>query len=124
MNQPREFQASADHSGASNESVVLTALEIAKNAARAGCTIMLVEGISDQAGIDALAKRRGRDFEKEGVITVAIGGATKISRFLDHQQNKPTTCGHLLHPILGPSKSRPFFTFWILQPIERLADGT
>jgi hypothetical protein len=58
------------------------------------------------------------------VITVAIGGATKISRFLDHQQNKPTTCGHLLHSILGPSKSRPFFTFWIRQPIERLADGT
>jgi hypothetical protein len=43
--------------------VVLAALEIAKNAARAGCTVVLVEGLSDQAAIEALAKRGGHDLE-------------------------------------------------------------
>ena len=46
-------------------------------------TVVLVEGISDQAAVDTLAKRLGRDLEKEGVTIVPIGGATKIWPFLE-----------------------------------------
>jgi hypothetical protein len=83
MNQYEEHQASGEQSLDSNESMVLNALELARTAARDGRTVVLVEGISDQAAIDALAKRLGRDLEKEGITTVAIGGATKIWPFLE-----------------------------------------
>jgi hypothetical protein len=45
-------------------------------------TIVLVEGKSDQAAIEALAKRRGRDLGDEGVEVVAMGGAQAIGRHL------------------------------------------
>jgi hypothetical protein len=67
----------------SNESIVRSALELARTAADQGRTVVLVEGISDQAAIGALAKHLGRDLEKEGVTTVPIGGATKIWPFLE-----------------------------------------
>jgi Overcoming lysogenization defect protein-like, TOPRIM domain len=50
------------------------------DAARA---VVLVEGISDQLALEALAARRGRDLGAEGVSVVAIGGAQAIGRFLD-----------------------------------------
>lgn len=45
--------------------------------------VVLVEGTSDRAAVEALANRRGRDLEAEGVAVVAIGGAQAIGRFLD-----------------------------------------
>lgn len=45
-------------------------------------TVVLVEGVSDRAALEALAVRRGRDFEAEGVCVVPLGGATSIGRFL------------------------------------------
>jgi len=45
--------------------------------------VMLVEGTSDQHALEALAERRGRNLEAEGVSIVPIGGAQAISRFLD-----------------------------------------
>jgi OLD-like protein len=45
--------------------------------------VVLVEGISDQAAIEALAERRGRTLDAEGVAVVPIGGAQSIGRFLD-----------------------------------------
>ena len=45
--------------------------------------VVLVEGTSDQAALDALAKRRGRDLHTEAVAIVPIGGATNIGHFLD-----------------------------------------
>jgi hypothetical protein len=50
----------------SNESMVLNALELARTAANEGRTVVLVEGISDRAAIDALAKRRGCDPLRSG----------------------------------------------------------
>jgi hypothetical protein len=44
---------------------------------------VLVEGRSDQAALEALARRRGRDLEAEGVRVVAIGGAQAITRCLE-----------------------------------------
>ena len=43
---------------------------------------ILVEGWSDQAAIEALARRRGRDLAAEGVVVVPIGGATNVERFV------------------------------------------
>jgi len=50
-------------------------------AANARATI-LVEGWSDQAAIEALARRRGRDLHAERVVVVPIGGATNVERFV------------------------------------------
>jgi hypothetical protein len=45
-------------------------------------TVVLVEGVSDQFAVEALAARRGRDLHAEGVAVVAMGGAHSIGRFL------------------------------------------
>jgi hypothetical protein len=45
--------------------------------------VVLVEGHSDRAAVEALAPRLGRDLGAEGVCVVAMGGATSIGRFLD-----------------------------------------
>jgi hypothetical protein len=44
--------------------------------------VVLVEGASDRAALEALAARRGRDLEAEGVSVVAMGGAQSITRYL------------------------------------------
>jgi hypothetical protein len=46
--------------------------------------VVLVEGLSDQAALEALAERRGRDLEREGIAIVAMLGATNIHRFLEY----------------------------------------
>jgi hypothetical protein len=46
-------------------------------------SVVLVEGISDQRAIEALAERRGRDLDAEGIAVVAMGGSKNITRFLD-----------------------------------------
>jgi hypothetical protein len=51
-------------------------------AARARAVI-LVEGVSDQAALEALAERRGRALGAHGVAIVPMGGATNIGHFLD-----------------------------------------
>jgi len=45
--------------------------------------VVLVEGISDQRAVEALAERRGRDLAAERVSVVPIGGAQAIGRFLE-----------------------------------------
>ena len=44
--------------------------------------IVLVEGVSDQRAVEALAERRGRDLEAERVAVVPMDGAQAIDRFL------------------------------------------
>jgi hypothetical protein len=44
--------------------------------------VVLVEGISDQVALKALAERRGRNLDAEGISIVPIGGAQAIERFL------------------------------------------
>jgi hypothetical protein len=44
--------------------------------------VVLVEGISDKCAVEALAERRGRSLDAEGVSVVPIGGAQSIGRFL------------------------------------------
>jgi hypothetical protein len=45
--------------------------------------VVLVEGVSDQVALEALAQRRGRDLDAERIAIVPIGGATNIGHFLD-----------------------------------------
>ncbi|MFH8791073.1 TOPRIM nucleotidyl transferase/hydrolase domain-containing protein [Streptomyces sp. NPDC017941] len=44
-------------------------------------TVVLVEGPSDVAAVGALAARRGRDLEDEGVCVLSMGGAMSAARF-------------------------------------------
>lgn len=46
------------------------------------CAVVLVEGASDRAAIEALAARCGRDLAAEGVVVVSIGGATNIGAYV------------------------------------------
>jgi hypothetical protein len=43
--------------------------------------VILVEGWSDQAALEALARRRGRDLTSEGIGVVPMGGITNIGKF-------------------------------------------
>jgi hypothetical protein len=45
--------------------------------------VVLVEGISDQRALEALAERRGWNLDAAGVSVVPIGGAQAIGRFLN-----------------------------------------
>ena len=45
--------------------------------------VVLVEGISDQLALEALAQRGGRNLGAEGISVVPIGGAQAIGRYLD-----------------------------------------
>jgi hypothetical protein len=45
--------------------------------------VVLVEGVSDQRALEALAERRGRNLGAEGVTVVAMGGAQAIGSFLE-----------------------------------------
>ncbi|MPV36328.1 ATP-dependent endonuclease [Georgenia subflava] len=44
--------------------------------------VVLVEGVSDQAAVEALAERLGRDLAAERVAVVPMGGVTNTDRFL------------------------------------------
>jgi hypothetical protein len=44
---------------------------------------ILVEGESDRLAVEALARRRGRDLDADGVAVVPMGGSKNINRFLD-----------------------------------------
>jgi OLD-like protein len=44
--------------------------------------VVLVEGISDQRAVEALARRRGRNLDAERIAVVPIGGSKGIGRFL------------------------------------------
>ncbi|MET8096612.1 TOPRIM nucleotidyl transferase/hydrolase domain-containing protein [Streptomyces sp. NPDC005236] len=44
-------------------------------------TVVLLEGPSDLAAVDALAESRGRDLEAEGVCVLAMNGAMNVGRY-------------------------------------------
>jgi hypothetical protein len=45
--------------------------------------VVLVEGTSDRLALEALARRRGRDLEAEGVAIVPMGGYGNLPRLLE-----------------------------------------
>ncbi len=60
--------------------VAATARELARDANASA--VILVEGWSDQAAIDTLARRRGWDLRAEGILTLPIGGVTNLGAFI------------------------------------------
>jgi hypothetical protein len=75
-----------------------------------------VEGVSDQAAVEALAVRRGRDLEAEGVAVVPIGGAQAIGRFVEHYG--PHGLGLRLAGLCDAAEERDF-----QQALERAGFG-
>lgn len=67
---------------AGGSSAALLAAAVRAGQAPRSCTVVLVEGMSDQAAVQTLAARRGRDLPGEGVFVVPMGGATNIAHFL------------------------------------------
>lgn len=57
-------------------------LKKADAAGRAGNTVVLVEGVSDQRAVEALARRQGHDLMAERVALIPTAGATNLGRFL------------------------------------------
>ena len=57
--------------------------------------VVLVEGASDRAAITALAERRGRDLDSEGVSVVAMGGSKNIITFLERYAGQGVTLAGL-----------------------------
>src|SRR5262249_16314044 len=45
--------------------------------------VVLVEGISDRLALEALARRRGRNLDAEGISIVPMGGSKNIGSFLE-----------------------------------------
>jgi hypothetical protein len=45
--------------------------------------VVAVEGVSDQSALRTLAARTGHDLDADGIVVVAMGGATNIGHFLD-----------------------------------------
>ena len=48
---------------------------------------VLVEGTSDRAAVEALARRRGRELEAEGVAVVPMGGYGNLPRYLERYKS-------------------------------------
>lgn len=45
--------------------------------------VLLVEGMSDQVAVEALAEKKGRNLDAEGVAIVPLGGAKTVRSFID-----------------------------------------
>ncbi len=79
---PRLHRADADWAAGGGGSQPVAA-EPAPAAGVEARAVVLVEGTSDQVALEALAGRRGRNLDAEGISIVPIGGAQAIGRFLD-----------------------------------------
>jgi hypothetical protein len=62
--------------------VLSVQLEEAHRAGEAGKSAILVEGVSDQRAIEALGRRYGRDLRADGIVVIAMAGATNARQFL------------------------------------------
>ena len=84
MNNKRRFHPPARQladGGGGTQLVTATAHALATSAdSRA---VVLVEGVSDQLALEALAERLGRNLSAEDISILPMGGATNISSFLD-----------------------------------------
>ncbi|GAA1364440.1 TOPRIM nucleotidyl transferase/hydrolase domain-containing protein [Streptomyces beijiangensis] len=67
--------------GADAEAAAAAAQELAATADLR--TVVLVEGVSDLAAVQALAARQNRNLDDEAIAVVPLGGATSITRFLN-----------------------------------------
>jgi hypothetical protein len=73
--------AAVSEAAGARSATLLAAAARARKAA-GSCTVVLVEGMSDQSAVTTLAIRRGRNLDRENVFVVPMGGATNIGHFL------------------------------------------
>lgn len=78
MDDTRRFSRAAVQWAAGSDHAAPAARELAAGLRM----VVLVEGVSDQAALEALAERRGRNLDAEGIAIVPLGGAMSIGRFL------------------------------------------
>ncbi len=45
--------------------------------------VVLVEGLSDRSALETLAERRGVALDADGIVVVAMGGASNVGRYLN-----------------------------------------
>ncbi|MET8278079.1 ATP-dependent endonuclease [Micromonospora sp. NPDC005174] len=81
MRELDRFRA-AVHLWAAGGPAAATAAAEARGSAAGLRTVVLVEGVSDQRAVEALAERRQRDLAGEGVCVVPLGGAMSVGRYL------------------------------------------
>jgi len=67
---------------------------------------VIVEGVSDRAALEALARRRGRDLAAEGVGIAVLGGAHAVARYLARLPTEALN-GRLL--ALCDEREEPYF---------------
>ena len=73
----------APRPGRGHDAALAVVTAYAPDAAAGRGAVVLVEGRSDLAAVEALAARRGRDLRAERIFTVPMGGATNLGHFLD-----------------------------------------
>jgi hypothetical protein len=84
VNDKQRFQLAAVESLAGGgEAPLVAAAAHALAASVDPRTVVLVEGISDQVALQAIAARRGRDLAAERIAVVPMGGARNIRHFLE-----------------------------------------
>lgn len=76
-----DWLAAVTEAAGGSSTALMTAAARAREAS-GSCTVVLVEGMSDQAAVQTLAARCGRDLPGENVFVVPMGGATNIAHFL------------------------------------------
>lgn len=80
MNQARRLATDERPPGPRPPLLPAAACEMAREAQ--ATVAILVEGWSDQAAIESLARRRAWDLRSEGILTLPIGGATNLGAFI------------------------------------------
>jgi hypothetical protein len=84
MDQGQRFQqAVADWEAGGRVAALEAAVAEALAAGPRPRAVVLVEGASDQAALETLAERRGRNLDSERVFILPMGGATTIRHFVD-----------------------------------------
>jgi hypothetical protein len=78
-----EPRGAAPREGRGRSAALAAVTAYARDAAAGRGAVVLVEGRSDRAAVEALAARRGRDLRAERIFTVPMGGATNLGHFLD-----------------------------------------
>jgi hypothetical protein len=80
--EPLSWLAAVTEAAGGSSAALVAAAAHARDPAGGSCSVVLVEGMSDQSALRTLAARGGRDLDAEGVFIVPMGGATNIGHFL------------------------------------------
>ena len=76
------LQSIIERAARRSNSPLVAAAELALAAGDELHGVVLVEGVSDQVAVEALAERRGRSLAADGIRVVPIGGTKSIAEFL------------------------------------------